>query len=161
MSESAARPSGPLSEDRIVATYAEDLPFAARAVWPFFDWPNLERMRPAGLFAAVEYGDARPVPGAVRTIRLGGVGNGLPLVETLLECDADGMRLRYRIVDPAPMPIRDYSGEVGVEALGSARCRVRFASTCVLNGIDAAGWRTAYRDMQRSSLAFIAVALGG
>jgi len=159
MSESAERPPASSSADRVIATYDEDLPFAADVVWPFFDWPNLDRMRPAGLFAAVEYGEARRIAGAMRTIRLGGVGNGLPLVETLLECDADAMRLRYRIVDPAPMPIRDYSGEVRVESLGAARSRVCFASQCVLNGIDTDAWRAAYRDMQRGSLRFIASTL--
>ena len=159
MSEAPARPSVASSADRIVATHEQDLEFAAADVWPFFDWPNLHLMQPAGFFAEIDYAERRAVPGAMRTIRLGGVGNGLPLVEILLENDPVAMRLRYRIVDPAPMPIRDYDGEVRVESLDPMRCRVRFASRCVLDGIDAAAWRAAYRDMQRDGLCFIAQTL--
>jgi hypothetical protein len=156
VSEAPARPSAASSVDRIVATYEQDLEFAAADVWPFFDWPNLHLMQPAGFFAEIDYAERRAVPGAMRTIKLGGAGNALPLNETLLENDPVAMRLRYRIVDPAPMPIRDYDGEVRVEPLDASRCRVRFASRCTLDGIDAAAWRAVYRDVQKGALRFIA-----
>jgi hypothetical protein len=159
MNASTQRPSAASSDERIVATYEEDLEFAAAEVWPFFDWPNLHLMQPGGFFAEIDYAEPRPVAGATRTIRLGGVGNGLPLVETLLESDPVAMRLRYRITDPAPMPIRCYEGDVRVESIDAERCRVHFASSCTLSGIDAATWRAAYRDMQRGSLQFIAQTL--
>ena len=141
-------------------TYEDVLEFAAADVWPFFDWRNLERMLPGGFFADVNYHSREPIPGATRTVRLAdGVGNGHPLREVLIDNDCEAMRLRYRIDDPAPMPVAAYSGEVSVEPIDSTRCRVRFESVCVPNGIDASTWRDLYRSMQRANLEFIAKTL--
>lgn len=133
----------------------------AAAVWRYFDWPNLALMQPGGFFADVVYDDQRAIPGAARTIVLGaGHGDGTPLREVLESCDVDEMRLRYRIVDPAPMPVEDYRGEVRVLATGDTRCTVQFSSDCTLNGIEAATWRETYRAMQQASLEFIARSIG-
>lgn len=141
---------------RVRVTHEERIAAAAADVWPFFDWPNLERMQPAGFFAEIRYAERSPIAGATRSIRLGGDrGNGAMLNEILERCDADTMQLRYRIADPAPMPIADYHGEVSVNVVDATHCIVRFACVCTLNGIDEAQWRELYRAMQRESVEFI------
>jgi hypothetical protein len=113
-------------------------------------------MRPAGFFAEIRYAERRPIAGATRSILLGGDrGNGATLEEILEQCDADAMQLKYRIADPAPMPIADYRGEVSVTALDTTHCVVRFTCECMLNGIDEAQWRELYGAMQRDSVEFI------
>jgi hypothetical protein len=145
---------------RVRVAHEEHIAAAAAEVWPFFDWPNLERMQPAGLFAEIRYAERRPIAGATRSIRLGGDrGKGAVLNEILERCDADVMQLRYRIADPAPMPIADYRGEVSVIALDETRCVVRFSCDCTLNGIEEAQWRELYCAMQRESIGFIRRAL--
>lgn len=141
---------------RVRVVHEERVAAAASDVWPFFDWPNLERMQGAGFFAEIRYAQRRPIAGATRSIRLGGGhGNGATLEEILEQCDTDAMQLTYRIADPAPMPIADYRGEVSVTALDTTRCVVRFTCDCVLNGIDEAQWRELYGAMQRDSVEFI------
>lgn len=145
---------------RVRVVHEEHIAAAAADVWPFFDWPNLERMQPGGLFAEIRYAERRPIAGATRSIRLGGDrGDGAVLDEILERCDAATMQLRYRIADPAPMPIADYRGEVSVTAVDATHCVVRFACDCTLNGIDEAQWRKLYCAMQRESVEFIRKAL--
>ena len=146
-----------MSPPRVRALHEAVLEHPAAAVWRYFDWPNLPLMQPGGFFADVVYDDQRAVPGASRTIILGvGHGDGAPLREVLESCDSAEMRLRYRIVDPAPMPIENYRGEVCVLPVSAGSCMVQFSSECTLNGIDAATWRTTYRAMQQANIEFIA-----
>jgi hypothetical protein len=150
-----------VSRSRVSASYEASLDLPAAAVWRYFDWPNLALMLPGGFFADVVYDDQRAVAGASRTIVLGaGNGDGTPLREVLESCDGDAMQLRYRILDPAPMPIERYRGAVRVLPTGDASCAVQFSSDCTLNGIDAATWRETYRAMQQANLEFIARSLG-
>jgi len=145
-----------MTNARVHVVHDEIVSAPAEAVWPYFNWPNLERMQEGGFFEAVSYEERRSIPGATRSIRLGGGnGNGQPLREQLELADPVAMRLRYRILDPAPMPIANYRGEVNVRALDAVRCCVRFECECVLNGIDESTWRDLYRNMQRANIAFI------
>jgi len=134
-----------------VVQFEDEVEAAADAVWPYFDWPNLERMLAGGFFRSVVYRDRTPIAGARRTIETD-IGR---LEEELVACDVRDRTLRYRILDPAPLPLASYRGTVIVEPIGAQRCRVRFESACELSGLDASAWRTHYCEMQRAHLAYI------
>ena len=114
-----------VTQSRVHASHEATLPHPAAAVWRYFHWPNLALMQPGGFFADIAYGDQRPVSGATRTILLGGGhGDGTPLREILESSDTAAMCLRYRIVDPAPMPVEGYRGEVKVQPIDDSNCIV-------------------------------------
>ncbi len=141
---------------RVRVAHEEFVAAPAAAVWPYFDWPNLERMQPGGFFLDIRYDERRSIPGATRSIRLGGAnGNGARLNEMLEHCDPQAMQMHYRVIDPAPMPIADYRGEVSVRVVDATHCVVRFACEATLQGIDEQAWRETYRAMQRDSVDFI------
>lgn len=149
-----------MTRSRVHASHEASLPHPAAAVWRYFHWPNLALMQPGGFFADIAYGDQRPVSGATRTILLGGGhANGTPLREILESSDPAEMLLRYRIVDPAPMPVEDYRGEVKVHPIGESSCTVTFSCECIAKDMDAATWRETYKAMQQVSIEFIARAL--
>jgi Polyketide cyclase / dehydrase and lipid transport len=146
-----------VSPVRARAIHEATVPHPAAAVWRYFHWPNLALMQPAGFFADITYGDQQPNPGATRTILLGaGHGNGAPLREVLESSDPATVCLRYQIVDPAPMPVENYRGQVRVEPLTAASCVVEFESECTPKGMDDATWRETYAAMQHASMEFIA-----
>ncbi len=146
-----------MSSVRVRAAHEATLTHPAAAVWRYFHWPNLALMQPAGFFADITYGDQQPNPGATRTVHLGaGHGNGAPLREVLESSNPTTMCLRYRIVDPAPMPVENYRGQVRVEPLTASSCVVKFESECTPNGMDVPTWRETYAAMQQASIEFIA-----
>ncbi len=149
-----------MTQPRVHASHEATLPYPAAAVWRYFHWPNLALMQPGGFFADIAYGDQRPVSGATRTILLGGGhGDGTPLREILESSDPTSMCLRYRIVDPAPMPVEGYRGEVKVQPIDGANCTVSFSCECVPKDMDAETWRETYKAMQQVSIEFIGRAL--
>ena len=149
-----------MTRPRVRASYEATLAHPAAAVWRYFDWPNLELMRTGGFFAEIEYGEREPISGATRLIRLGsGPGNGGAIREVLELSDSTTMQLRYRILDPSPMPIEQYRGEVRVRPTDASNCIVQFSSECVLNGIDTPSWRETYSAMQRANIDFVDRAL--
>lgn len=121
------------------------------AVWDIFRWDNLDGAAAAGLFAGVDYEERRPVPGAIRTVRLAGGG---AVRERLEDIDEAGHGYRYRVLNLAEFPLADYLGSVSVTALDEARSRVVFACDFVPRGITADEWRTLYAAMQQDFIAF-------
>jgi len=149
-----------VTQPRVHASHEATLPHPAAAVWRYFHWPNLALMQPGGFFARIDYDEQRPVPGATRTILLGGGhGDGTPLRELLESSDPKRMHLRYRIVDPAPMPVERYRGEVQVRPIDDENCTVNFSCECIPKHMDAATWRETYKAMQQVSIEFIRRAL--
>lgn len=121
------------------------------AVWDIFRWDNLDGATAAGLFAGVDYEDRRPVPGAIRTVRLAGGG---AVRERLEELDGAGHGYRYRVLNLEEFPLADYLGSVFVTPLDDRHSRVVFACDFVPRGITADEWRTLYAAMQQDFIAF-------
>ncbi|MCB1917013.1 MAG: SRPBCC family protein [Rhodocyclaceae bacterium] len=54
-------------------------------------------------------------PGSIRTLHLGG---GATIVESLKKYDADAMRYSYKMEDPGPVPVTNYSSTISVAGKG-------------------------------------------
>lgn len=69
--------------------------------------------------------------GAVRTIAMGGAN----VVERLEAFDAEGMSLKYAIInDDCPLPVSDYSATINVTADGDNACTVEWVGTFEAKG---------------------------
>ncbi len=136
----------------VTLEHVERFAAPAEVVWPFFRWDNLAAMRAGGFFAAVDYDEPRPLPGATRTVTL---ADGVRLVERLEQEDAAGRRLAYAMVDTGGVPIADYHGAVRVDPDGPGACVVTFACTCVPLGLGTEAWRALWTGMQVTNAAFI------
>lgn len=124
----------------------------AKAVWDFLRWDNLESMLPSGLFAGVDYDERRPVAGATRSVRL---PDGRTIRERLERVDPVDLAFDYRVIDLADFPLAEYDGQVRVEAVTPASCKLHFACQFEPLGISADEWRSIYSDMQDAYIAFI------
>ena len=124
----------------------------ARAVWEYVRWENADVLERAGFFGRVEYGERRAIPGAERTLY---TPNGEAVRERLESVEPSEFRYVYRLVDPGPMPLREYVGEVRVVAEGDDRCRITVSSTFTPAGITETAWRERYEELEQALFAYI------
>jgi len=85
----------------------------AKAVWDRIkDFSALHAWHPAVESSETTDGNN---PGSVRTLHLKGGGT---IVEILKKYDAEGMHYAYKMEDPGPVPVSNYSSTISVTASG-------------------------------------------
>ena len=85
----------------------------AAKVWgQIKDYAALESWHPAVESSETSDGNN---PGSVRTLHLKG---GATIVESLKKYDADGMSYAYKMEDPGPVPVTNYSSTISVKGKG-------------------------------------------
>jgi len=134
------------------AAWCERLDAPASAVWNLVRWDNEAALIESGAFARVEYEERRPLPGATRWLH---PHEGPPIRELLETIDGAEMRYSYRLLDPGPMPLRQYVGEVAIDSEDQSHCRLSVACTFETLGISEAQWIEAYEAMQKRLFEFL------
>jgi hypothetical protein len=114
-------------------------------VWEWVRWENMERYVDAGIFARVVYDQRRAIPGATRNLHFPA---GPPVRERLESVDERQRRYSYSLIDPGPVPVRDYVGEVRIEPDGDDASWIHVASTCTPVGVSEEEWARTYAAMQ-------------
>ncbi|MCB1897224.1 MAG: SRPBCC family protein [Rhodocyclaceae bacterium] len=94
-------------------TESIDIQAPATRVWNAIkDYSALHTWHPAVESSEATAGNE---PGSIRTLHLGG---GATIVESLKSYDGDGMRYSYKMEDPGPVPVTNYSSTISVEGKG-------------------------------------------
>jgi len=96
--------------------------------------------------------------GAVRTITMGGAS----VVERLEAFDANGMSLKYAIInDDCPLPVSGYSATINVTADGDDACTVEWVGTYEAKGAPEAQASEVVRGIYAGGIAGARKATGG
>lgn len=102
-----------------------DIAAPARKVWDTVkNWDNLHGWHPAFASTQLLSGQNNTV-GAVRRLTL---KDGPSFDEELTGFDASAMKLRYKIIGEAPLPITDYDSTIQVLSTGSGKSAVVWRS---------------------------------
>jgi mxaD protein len=102
-----------------------DIAAPARKVWDTVkNWDNLHGWHPAFASTQLLSGQNNTV-GSVRRLTL---KDGPSFDEELLAFDDAAMKLRYKIIGDAPLPITDYDSTIQVLATGAGRSTVVWRS---------------------------------
>ncbi len=106
-----AQAHGP-TRQKVTESISIDAP--AKAVWDRIkDFSALQTWHPAVESSETTDGNT---PGSVRTLHLKGGGT---IVEVLKKYDAEGMHYAYKMKDPGPVPVSNYSSTLSVADKGS------------------------------------------
>jgi mxaD protein len=114
------------AQTRLNVYQSIDIAAPASKVWDAVkNWDNLHGWHPA--FASTELVSGRnDVVGAVRKLTL---KDGPSFDEELTSFDPAAMKLRYKIISEAPLPITDYDSTIQVLAMGSGKSAVVWRSS--------------------------------
>jgi len=96
------------------------VPASPRVVWQTVgDFAGLATWHPAVAATEMENGGQR------RRVKL---ADGSELAEELEARDDAGTRYTYRIVEPGPLPVRDYAASIAVRDTGDGGCEVSWSA---------------------------------
>jgi carbon monoxide dehydrogenase subunit G len=96
------------------------VPASAQAVWRTIgDFAGLAGWHPVIAETQLEHG------GRQRRVKL---VDGSELAEALVKHDDAGTCYTYRIVEPGPLPVRDYEATIAVRDAGDDGCEVRWVA---------------------------------
>jgi hypothetical protein len=126
-------PTVTVSGDYVQVTSVHRIAAPARAVWGAVgDWSNSAIGKDFVERAVISGAGV----GATRIFFLPARAGGGSVTERLDAMDNARMTYTYRLVDPGPLPVSDYSGDWAVRSTGPAAAEITFHCRFIPRGID-------------------------